>query len=542
MNVRSEPWGAVLINSISMLRRTASLRGRQSSFFRWFVCSVLLVCLVIFILGTLNWHLVNDAAQIDYVCFLMDHGLSPYKDIVEMNMPGIYLINGAVMHTLGAGPLAWRFFDLVVLLVSVIAMVAIAYPYDWLAGLYGGILFALFHGRDGPAQTGQRDLIISMLLLLATAFVFEAIRRNTSSLFFFGGFFAAAALTVKPPALFFCCVLLASSLFRFKQLHRAVRPAVLWSVTGFALPLALVFAFLRHYAAMAAFFYVVRFMLPFYARLGRQNLSNLFFHSLTPSLLTLIVFGLVIALFDKASRNWETLLLAVGALLGGLSYLAQGRGFPYHRYPMIAFGLLWASILFFQALRGRGAIRYVACCGVIFGVVVAPLYAVKAIRSGWDEAYNTSLQTDLDVLGGSSLSGHVLCLATAGDCDTILLRMKLVQSSGLIYDFFVFGDGGNPVVARSRNRILPVLLDAPPAVIIVSRGLYPSKTDAYEKLGTWPAFDAFLSAHYFLYAERGFAPAESGLRGYRLYRLRPSLLKPQNDSASASKITANVAQ
>ena len=61
----------------------------------------LAVCLGIFLVRSIHWPQVNDPAQISYLCFLMDHGFAPYRYLIEMNMPGIYLTNWSVAHVLG---------------------------------------------------------------------------------------------------------------------------------------------------------------------------------------------------------------------------------------------------------------------------------------------------------------------------------------------------------------------------------------------------------------------------------------------------------
>lgn len=65
-----------------------------------------------------------------YVAFLVDHGKAPYRDIAEMNMPGAPMVDYLVIHILGPGSLAWRLFDLGLIGSAILAMVAIARPYD----------------------------------------------------------------------------------------------------------------------------------------------------------------------------------------------------------------------------------------------------------------------------------------------------------------------------------------------------------------------------------------------------------------------------
>ena len=50
-----------------------------------------------------------------------------------------------------------------------------------------------------------------------------------------------------------------------------------------------------------------------------------------------LVIALVIAVMKRDWWNWEGVALALGVAFGLFSYFAQGKGFPYHRYPMLAF-------------------------------------------------------------------------------------------------------------------------------------------------------------------------------------------------------------
>ncbi len=56
--------------------------------------------------------MIGDAALMHYVVFLMDRGAAPYRDLSEINLPGSYFVEWAVVHIAGGGELAWRCFDL----------------------------------------------------------------------------------------------------------------------------------------------------------------------------------------------------------------------------------------------------------------------------------------------------------------------------------------------------------------------------------------------------------------------------------------------
>jgi hypothetical protein len=491
---------------------------------------VLLASLAVFLIDTRRWPLVNDPAQIDYACFMVDHGMSPYRDLVEMNMPGIYLVNGSVMHTLGTSGAAWRVFDLLLMALAGAAMIAIALPYDWLAGVFAATLFALVHGRDGPAQTGQRDLIIAVLLLCAFAFLFRALRQHRPVWLLGFGICAAAAATIKPQALLFAIFLLAAACLRLRKAGRPVLTPVLWSIAGMVVPLGAVLAFLISHGSLSAFFTVVQEVLPFYAPIGRRSIGYLFETVISPELWAFLLLGFTAArsirqpgLASEAGthRAWEMVLLLCGIGFGVFSYLTQAKGFPYHRYPTIAFVLLWASIQLVTGLRRTSISRVAATAGITLGLIVALVYATRANRRAWDPAYLNTLTQDLQALHRDDLSGHIQCIATAADCSTVLLRQQLVQSTGLFYDYFVFTPGHHRVVTATQQRILPMLLARPPQVIVVDRGLFPTDERDYSKLQHWPEFARFLNDSYTIAVERVFPDANAHPRAYRLYVLKP---------------------
>ncbi|MGC9291884.1 MAG: hypothetical protein ACP5EP_04070, partial [Acidobacteriaceae bacterium] len=122
---------------------------------------VLVVCAGIVVLRTLHWPLVGDASLMHYVVFLMQHGMAPYRDIVDMNMPGSYMVEWTAMHVFGTGAIGLRLFDFSLLGVAALAMVAIAWPYDWFAALYAAALLLLIHAHDGVDQLAERDLTMA---------------------------------------------------------------------------------------------------------------------------------------------------------------------------------------------------------------------------------------------------------------------------------------------------------------------------------------------------------------------------------------------
>ena len=80
---------------------------RFTKFFKFAVSAVLLICCGAFCVTSWRWPLLGDAPLMHYVVFLMQHGMAPYRDIVDLNQPGTYAVGAAVMW-FGKGALAWR--------------------------------------------------------------------------------------------------------------------------------------------------------------------------------------------------------------------------------------------------------------------------------------------------------------------------------------------------------------------------------------------------------------------------------------------------
>jgi hypothetical protein len=173
-------------------------------------------------------------------------------------------------------------------------------------------------------------------------------------------------------------------------------------------------------------------------------------------------------------------------------------------------------------LRARGMVRALGFAAVGYVVILAPIYAYKAIHKVWDPAYIDSLTADLNQLGGDRLSGHVQCITMPADCADTLYRMRLVQSTGLFYDYLIFGSPQQQVIRDSRARFWRQFESNTPQVVVLGGGLFP-RIRGYGKLDSWPLFEQELANHYFLYVDRSFPDAESGERAYRIYVRNPGL-------------------
>lgn len=527
------------------LRRNATIL-----FIQWASTAMLFFSAVWFVVTTIHWPLVGDAALMHYVVFLMDHGRAPYRDITDINLPGAYLPDWLVMHIFGVSALAWRIYDLFLLALAGLAFLKIIRPASWFAGLWAAVLFAVLHGRDGMYETGQRDLTVAVLLLCAVAVLFRGVPRRIWTSFGFGLCTGAAAL-IKPTALPF--LLLAGPLLwdEYKS-KKLIWQHISFVAAGALLPGCTALVWLAHHGALASFFLIERTLTPFHASLGRRPLESMLRHSLSPImpivivwLLLLLIAPVLIALEGRPSiynlssslHTVQRQTLLLGAELGMLAYILQGKDFQYHRYSLLAFLLAVIASDLDTWMRRKDLLRSMsAAVFLASSLCIGVTSAVVASRYNWkNQEFRSSLESDLariaTEIGTTTLSGKVQCLDSVFGCVSTLNDLQLLQTSGFLYDEFLFSPARVPAVDQSRALFWHAMQADPPAILIVTERLFPNGPNSYEKLNQWPAFANWMNTRYILEVERpamhlvrqggaAFRP-----RGYRIY-VQSELLQP----------------
>jgi hypothetical protein len=480
--------------------------------------AVLVACVTLFVYGSLRWPLVNDVSLMHYISFLMDRGLVPYRDFSDMNLPGSFLIDWLAVHTFGGTALASRIFDLTLMAVASIAIVVIARPYGRFAGVFAASMLILFHGRDGMGQLSQRDMTLAVLLLLAYAFLFHALRAGGIWAMALFGMSAGMATMIKPTAAAYAAVLLGMAAVTLRRRGCAVSARLIAALVGFAVPMAAVWGWLWHMGALAAFWDSISQVTPYYFSLGRRSFAYLAEMCLSPSLQLLGALAAVVAWKRRSWRTWEGSALIAGVALGMAAYVLQAKAYAYHRYPLVALLLTWVGIELASALQDRGVLRMVGVVGLVCAtVVLAPLYLRTAMRAQWSEGMIAALESDLTALGGAKLSGEVQCIDSISGCGAAMYEMRLMPAAGLLSDFLVFGPAEKEVVRASRERFWREMEARSPQVIVVTSWLHLLNVGDYGKLEMWPEFAAYLQTNYELRDERSFPAVMTGPQGYRVY-------------------------
>ena len=497
--------------------------------------AVLIVLAAIFVVLTRHWPVVSDAALMQYTVFLIRHGWVPYRDFLDVNMPGAYLVTAAALHLPGSvdpGSVdgSWRIFDLALVAAAGASYYAIARTYSRFAALFAAVMLLLVHGQDGIQQAGQRDLVMAVLLLAGVACLFEAVRQSRVLYLLPFGLAIGLAATIKPTAAPIGLVLLALCVahragLRARQ-RATARSLIAWSAAGLSgliLPPAAMLLWLAHHHALAEWFQTQRVLLPYYATLGRRPPGFTLLHSLSPLLPLVVLWLIVVVARGPRWDRFERLTIVTVTALSLLSLLAQGKALPYQRYPMLAFLLLLIALDLATALRARllprVAARIALACGCL---VLAPLALIRVHRFEPTQEFKAMLQADLARVHADR-AGAVQCIDTIEECLPTLYAMHLEPATGTLYDVFLFGDERQPAVQLGRQRFLAQIAAHPPAAIVLVSGSFLDTASGYRKLDTWPTFAAWLAQHYTLDVDR--APPHpvrwwsraQPPAGYRLY-------------------------
>jgi hypothetical protein len=412
-------------------------------------------------------------------------------------------------------------------------MIVIALPYDWLAGLFAGVLFSLQVGSMGPWQAAERDEVMTVLIFIGYAFLMLAVRKARPALMLLFGLAMGLAILIKPTVVPFALCVLLFPFFVLRRQSKSPTAYILFALAGFTIALGILLNFLLPQHAFGPFFFILSKLVPYYSSLAHPTLWVLIRRSIPQAFRVYFSIALLLAIAGRSRENrckdadwtlnWEMWAVRAGVLFGGISYFIQRKGYDYHRIALVCFGLLWIGLEFTAAMKDRGWRRNVGVAGMAFGVLfMVPFNAWKVHGQHVVNAAVPVLEQDLVRLGGDKLQDRVQCLDLVGGCYSALYRLGLVQSTGFDGDLQFFGPDDGKVVPYYRKIFWDEIHQNPPIVILLSNEWYQESGYSFNKLNTWPEFRDYLNSAYRLQATEGpfilyWAPME-----YRVYVLKGS--------------------
>jgi hypothetical protein len=470
----------------------------------WIVVGVGVLVVAWLVLKSMKWPLVHDAPLMHYAAWRISEGAVPYRDVFDMNFPGVYLVHLFVVRVLGTGDLAWRVFDLAWLGAGALAMAAFAARWGRVAAAAATVLFALYHLSGGAWQAGQRDFLLCPLLIggaLGVARWTESRRRPALA---WGGLAMGASMTIKPHVVVLAAalgVLIAVTAWRAGG--GAAAPLALFAGGTLAAPLVIV-GWLAAAGAVPAWRAIVfDYLIPLYSRLGRTAAWNVYRAEVWIPIAVGLLLSMVSALAAARFRARHA-VAALGVLYGVVHFVGQGKGWEYHLYPLGAFALLALVAEVGPALtRPRRPLAAALLLSVTLAGVLLAARAMAVSPAGWERDRADDARRLAAELAPMLAPGETVQVldTTAGGVHA-LLRLHVRQPSRFLYDFHFFHDTGDPAIRALRAELIRDLDARPPALIVVSERGWPA--GGYERFDTFPELAERLARYDLVHAGPGY--------------------------------------
>jgi len=468
------------------------------------------------------WPICNDAPLMFFVAQRIAEGWAPYRDVLDMNMPGAYLISLAVLSVAGLSDLAWRLVDLGALAGIAFCVFWVVRPASVVLGITAAATIVLVHLKAGPDDAGQRDFLMTLPVLLALTILLVADRGDTRIYpvlrHLIVGMLLTSAALLKPTA-----IVLAGPTLLFVLLRRGLsagscRDAGAF-IGGASIVVMQIAAWLHSRGALFDFLIVqLDFVIPSYSKIKQVPSTYL-----GTKLVLLALFGVPFILNGRHRLRYVSLLLLVA--FGSFHFHVQGKYWGYHAAPLEIFSIAAAFLglgMLIESMQ-RDAARL--CAAMV--LLVAQMAVVTMTLEGFGVRSWLSGQTSVRAgdqlvrrlvadLGEISIGpAGVQPLDTTFGVLNAMLRLGHSMPTRLMYSFPLYLPERTPFLDGLREEFLAGLRKSGFPPLIRTNQQLPYAY-GYDRLETWPAFRDFIDRHYTITVERSFPDN----KGYRIYVAR----------------------
>ena len=203
-------------------------------------------------------------------------------------------------------------------------------------------------------------------------------------------------------------------------------------------------------------------------------------------------------------------VVTAGALAGVVHFVAQGKGWEYHLYPLAAFATL---LLFAEAGPAVARLHRPVAIPMLAVILAAGALlgdkATAASAAGWERDKAARVRRLADELAARLRPGDTVQVldTTAGGIHA-LLRLGVREPTRFVYDFHFFHDVGHPTIRALRAELVGGLDARPPRLIVMFEQGWP--VGGYERLDAFVALRERLARYdlavpgpgYRIYAQR----------------------------------------
>ena len=169
--------------------------------FQWILCILMALCFLLWAPHYLYWPWWMDIEHFSVSAHAWDHGIKPYRDLIDFNFPGPIYVMWVIGKLFGWDhPMAANFLDILVF--SVLCFVTVRWSkrvFDSsTAGLIGNLLMARYYMSLDASRVMQRDWYVIALGIGMLMIIQMTTHLNK---YLFAGFLLAVAFVIRPYAI-----------------------------------------------------------------------------------------------------------------------------------------------------------------------------------------------------------------------------------------------------------------------------------------------------------------------------------------------------
>ncbi len=470
----------------------------------WLLFAVLAAAVLFALLRVLNWPLVHDAPVLQYVAQQILAGQAPYRDLMENNFPGTYLLHMLQITLFGESDAGWVAFNLLYLALFLAVSHRLVSRVSTRAALWSGLLFCAAYFSFGAIHLGQRDFLMTLFTAAAGLVLVESAGRGLrpAALFACGALGAFSAM-IKPYSIIYLALLLALLALFCRQQKLAFWGRAALLALGAAAVGAAIFAWLAACQSLAAFWDIgVNLVLGVYNKALSLSLPELLVLLIT----TPVIF--VTALFvlpfvrrvelPSPTAQRVVWLLLCGIIYGALHFILQGKGYGYHSIPLLYFALALLGILADRLLAQPrlsaqvGALAALLCLVLLYSAILVQ-EGLRASSLAEIKPAVPQLEADLNALGITPDDRVQVLDGVVGGLH-VLYRLHLRQPTRFLYDFPLLLPEDSPYRAEQRRAFLQELThNRTAAMVAFHKGFLPGQPVGLARFAGFPELVDFWS-------------------------------------------------
>ena len=484
---------------------------------------------------------IHDSALMEYLAWRIRQGDVPYRDLLDMNLPGTYLLHMAGQWLMGVGDVQMHVVDTGVMALCGWGVWSLTRPFSRTSRALAAMAPLAVHLVSGGAyDTLERDWVMAALYVAAAALVMKSGRRRWPLLA--AGALLGWAVMIKPQGLLMlAAVPLLLVVAQRSQVSeggvvggtgapvvdrgRLVRGAAAVFVAA-GVVVAGVLTWVAVSGGWDDFTWWVRRYLPLYTRLdqfGRERSTLGAVAGATRQLLisTPVLYALlVVVLLTVFGRRLEPArrrAVQVLGVLAAVGVLHGWSGFKLWRYHFAPLQTATAALVGVLAVEVVAAAReragggwgkaVVPLAGVVLGAVGAVMLVQGVVAPPSDAAsvrvIDHRTRAAAAVLRARSHPGDtVQVLDTYDSGMNTALRARLAPATPYVYDFYFFHDQRDPTIQEMRRDFLAAFDAARPRFVLLSKVSWGMR-DGYGDVARFPELAARLKGYRVIWEDDG---------------------------------------